>query len=287
MDTTPSGLQVRSDLAQRLFGEQIALEPERRLPREHGERVRDGEQDEVVPSIGVVEEGTTILDVHGHPRVLVRMVRVEVTSQSIDQRVDLDGVHVRRPLGESDGDVVAAARADDQDIGEWILRRTHVRLEPELLVGRHVRHRHDPLVGPAVHADPDAAVDADRRRRDAVVRRPVGHRREREHSQDQQRDRERDELQDARSAQHPHEDHGDDDPPCEGRRLKERERGERQDPQDAAKDVESIGLERFEAAERAPHPLGDRGHRRERQDEDDGQGDPRRQRRPSEPADQL
>ena len=102
--------QVVADLTDGFLGEQEALEPQRGLARERGEGVRDREEHQVERPIGVVQERSAVLDVRRHPGVLVRPVRVQVASQAVQQRVDLDRVDVVGPLGQCDGDVVAAAR---------------------------------------------------------------------------------------------------------------------------------------------------------------------------------
>ena len=188
------GLQVLVDLLHRFAGEQVALQPQRRLTGEDRERIGDRVQDEVVSALGVVEERPTVLDVHRHARVLIRVVGVMVATESIQQRVDLHGVDVCRALRERDRHVVAAAGADDQHVRERVLRRVLVGLEAMGLRLLHHGERHDPLVRPAVHPDPDAVVRRRCERGHAVVRRPLRVRREGQDAEDDDRDAERHDL---------------------------------------------------------------------------------------------
>ena len=107
------------------------------MPREDRERVRDRIQHEVVPPLGVVQERSSVLDVHGHPRILIRAVGVKVAAQPIEERVDLDGVDVSGSSRQSDRNVIAAAGPDDQHVVERVARCMPVRLEPEGLDRLH------------------------------------------------------------------------------------------------------------------------------------------------------
>ena len=69
--------------------------------------------------------------------------------------------------------------------------------------------------------------------------------------------------------------------------MEEGENGERRDPQDAPEDVPAVRLQRRETDEDTRHALGDRGHDQEGEQEDDPEGEPLRESRPPEPADEL
>ena len=60
--------------------EQEALEPERSLPRDEDERVRKSEEDEVILPIAPLEERSAILHVITDPRVLIRPVRMALST---------------------------------------------------------------------------------------------------------------------------------------------------------------------------------------------------------------
>ena len=102
----------------RLSGEQVALEPEARLARDQCERVGKGEEDEVVPTVGALEERAPVVDVDVHPRVAVRMIRVQLLPQLVEAWVDLDSIDPPRTALERAGDVVAGSRAHDQHLIE-------------------------------------------------------------------------------------------------------------------------------------------------------------------------
>ena len=64
----------------------------------------------------VLDVRAAVVDVHVDPRVLVRVVRVELPTQGLDLGIDLYGVDALRPLRQRDRDVVPGAGADDQHI---------------------------------------------------------------------------------------------------------------------------------------------------------------------------
>ena len=280
-------LQVVPDLLHRVAGEQVALEPKRRLTGEDRERVGDRVEDEVVAAIGVVEEGPAVLDVHGDPRVLVRMIRMAVAAEPIQERIDLHGVDALGAVRQRDRDVVAAAGADDEHVRERVGGRVPVRLEPMFLRRLHQCEGHDPLVGTAVHVDRHGPVVHAGPGGHPVVRRPQRVRREGEHPEDGDSDGERHELHRPPPGTDGDHDRRRDHPPHERRSVEERENGERNDPQDAPDDVPAVRLQRRETDEDAPHALGDRGHDQEGEQEDDPEGEPFREGRPPEPADEL
>ena len=98
----------------RLFREQVVLQPQAALPRIQRQRVGQGEHHEVVLVVVLLDERATVVDVHRHTRVLVRVVRVEPAPEVLDGRIDLDGVDVLCTLGQCNGDVVSVAGADDE-----------------------------------------------------------------------------------------------------------------------------------------------------------------------------
>jgi hypothetical protein len=95
------GLQVVLHGIERLDREQVALEPERRLPRHQRQRVRQREQDQVVARVGVLQERAAVVHVLGHTRVVVGVVRVPFLPDPLQHRVDLHGVDVRGSLREA------------------------------------------------------------------------------------------------------------------------------------------------------------------------------------------
>ena len=98
----------------RLGGEQVALQTHRRLPLEQRQRIRQGEQDRVPPTVGPLQERPSVGDVRGDAGVVVGAVGM-CPSDVEEVAVDLHGIDGCRAAGEGDGDVVARAGADHQD----------------------------------------------------------------------------------------------------------------------------------------------------------------------------
>ena len=88
--------EQRARPVERLGGEEVVLEAQRRLPGDDRRRVGQGEQHEVVARVGALHEGAPVVDVHRHPRVGVGLVRMPVAPDLHERRVDLDRVD---PLG--------------------------------------------------------------------------------------------------------------------------------------------------------------------------------------------
>ena len=174
-----AGLEQLLHAFHRLLGEEVVLEPQHALPCEERERVGQREDDQVVAVVCVLHVGAAIVDVFRHARVLPRMIRVVLTAEPLDLRVDLDCVDVLRAFRERDRDVVAVTGADDQDVVE--LLRVTVREEVETLdlaqrldaVRRLVRHVVRGNREHAVRADPRDARLVLIRRADLVVGRPM------------------------------------------------------------------------------------------------------------------
>ena len=80
------GGQVVAHRLERLLGEQERLEPDVRGRADEGQRVRQREDDEVVLLVRVAQERAAVVDVDGDPRILVRVVRVEVDAELLDLR---------------------------------------------------------------------------------------------------------------------------------------------------------------------------------------------------------
>ncbi len=242
-----------------LFGEQVALETDRAAPGEQDERVGEREEDEVEACVRAFEKCTSVIDMCRDPRIVVRPVRVDTSTEIEDLGIDLDGIDVGGSHLESDGDVVAGARPDDEHplggagsmpealVGKCVLR---VVAQSTLDATRH-------LVGDAVDVDVDAelvALEVDLLVNDPVVGRPrdlAGRkisneerdegsaRKENAPPRPEQRDEERDKHE----------------APDEWRHPDESECGERRYPGETSEDVEAVGLERLQLAEAASDEL--------------------------------
>jgi len=161
---------VRPRASHRFLREQVVLEPEARLAAEQGECVGEREQDQVVTTRRLVEEGAAIVDVNTYARVLVWTVRVVEGSEVLDLGVDFHGIDVPCPHGEGDGDVVAVSGADDQHVVECAMVDVPVGVEVEGLDAAEHRDRVGVLMGDVV--DPDQQRVPARDGDDLVVRRP-------------------------------------------------------------------------------------------------------------------
>ena len=179
----PAGAQVAPHRLHRLQGEQVALEAQRGLAADERQRVRQGEDDQIVAAVAALEIGSPVVDVHADPRVLVGVIGVVASADRLDHRIDLDGVDVPRALREGDGDVVAVARTHDQDVARRPLEMA-IGIEVEGVVAAQQAHGVDRLVRQTVDGDrlhPDPA----RRAREAhlVVGRPALMRNERDRAE--------------------------------------------------------------------------------------------------------
>ena len=117
-----------ADAVEGLGREQERLEAQVRGGADQGQRIRQGEDDEVVLLGGAPQEGAAVVDDPGHAGIVVRAVRMVANADLLDLRVDLDRVDVARAMLERDRDVRAGARADDQDPVVRPLREPAVHL---------------------------------------------------------------------------------------------------------------------------------------------------------------
>ena len=106
--------EMSASRLERLLREEVALEADRRLPGHERERVGKREDDEVVGSVRALQEGTTIRDDAGHPRVIVWVFGMVLDADRLDLRIDLDGVDVLRSLPKRDRHIVAVPGADNE-----------------------------------------------------------------------------------------------------------------------------------------------------------------------------
>ena len=90
------GFQAVTGCLQGLLGEQEALEAQRRLSRQEGDRVGQGQQDQVVLAVGALQEGPSVVDVDLNARVVVGAVGVVVAAQFVEAGVDLHRIDVGR-----------------------------------------------------------------------------------------------------------------------------------------------------------------------------------------------
>ncbi len=166
----PSSVRWSRTDVERLLGEEERLEAQRRLLADQGQRVGQGEDDEVVLLVGVAQECTAVVDVGADTRVVVGPVRVAGLADLEQLWVDLDGVDMTRAVVQRQRDVRAAARSDDEHLGIGPVGEPAVDLLVELLDAL-LPDRMQRLVGDAVDRDVNQAF-ARREGADAVVGRP-------------------------------------------------------------------------------------------------------------------
>ena len=109
-DEDAVGGQVVAHRLEGLDGEQERLEPDVAGGADEGQRVGQGEDDQVVLLVGGAQEGPAVVDVARDPRIVVGMQGVMRHADLLDGRVDLDGVDVAGAVAERDRDVVARCR---------------------------------------------------------------------------------------------------------------------------------------------------------------------------------
>ena len=102
-------LQVLAHGLERLFGEEVALEPDRRLSTHERQGIGEGEENQVVLLLGALQERPTIVRDAADARILVRVVGMELCTELLELRIDVHGVDVAGALQERDRDVATAA----------------------------------------------------------------------------------------------------------------------------------------------------------------------------------
>ncbi len=275
--------EVVARLGDGLLGEQVRLEPELAGARDEGQRVGQGEEDEVVLLVVARQEGATVVDVDADARVVVGLVRVDLAADLLDPRVDLHRVDVLRALGQGEGDVGAGAGAHDEHAVERVVDGPLVRTAVDRLDLQALLDVQDVLVRDAVDLDASELLGrphVERLRVDLVVRRPrdAGHQRlEHEHTDDQDH-RDPGDPGQGQAVEGPEDDEGDDRPhPRRG--AQEGDEGEGQGAEDRADDVPAVGVEGRELAEGPAGDLAEHRHGDGDDDEDERERDPRRQAR--------
>ena len=256
--------QVGPGLLDRLQGEQVALQPQVGLPVDRGQRVGQGEQDQVVVLLGVLQEGPAVSIVRGHPGTVVRVIGVLAAAELEQHRVDLDRVHVPGALGQGHRDIIAGACPDDQDVLQRRPGHVLVRVEIELLLLVQHGQRAGRLVGDVVRRHVQRGVRlAAELCGNLVVRGPLLVRNRRLDGQHDHHDGggrvlpppRRPPQQQGQAACRDH-------APGDRGQFQERQQGERGGAGDAAEHVQPVGLERLERHEEAGHGLPEAGHHR-------------------------
>ena len=225
--------------------------------------------------LGVLQEGPAVSVVQGHPGAVVRVVRVLALAELDQDRVDLHRVHVLRALGQRHRDVVTRAGPDDQDVLQRRARHVLVRVEVELLLLVQHGQRAGRLVRDVVgrHVQRGVRLAADHRG-DLVVRGPLLVRDRRLDGQQDHHDHGRRVLPPpGRPSQQQDQAAGRDHAPGHRGQFQEGQQGEDRSAQDAAENVQPVGLERLERHEQPGHGLAEPGHHRRAQHEDHCQAD--------------
>ena len=139
-----AGRERRLDVAKGLLGEQEALEPDAAVAAVKNERVHQAIDDQVILSIGPLQDPSPIVQVHVDSWIVVGPLRMVLRAQPVNDRVDLNGVDVRHVVSQGMRHVVAGPGPDNQDLFEWLI--AGVTLEQ---MDQRVHH---PTRIPGVHA---------------------------------------------------------------------------------------------------------------------------------------
>jgi len=107
-------LEHALNVLKRLLREQIAFEADIRIAAVQDQRIHQGIDGEIIFALGRSQEMPAVIDVSRHARVLIGMVRIPVDADTLNDRIDLDGIDVANSEVKRVIDVVAGARADDQ-----------------------------------------------------------------------------------------------------------------------------------------------------------------------------
>jgi hypothetical protein len=145
----PVGFEMIGSGLEGFASEQVTLQPHRGLATEQRQRVRQGEDDEIVTVVTPLEERPAIIDEPMDPRIGVRSLRVETLTDLHQLRVDLHRIHAGSTLAQRNGYVVPVPRADD----EHALRISGDSSVRDLVVGSCSRYRR--LMGNTVRVDAD------------------------------------------------------------------------------------------------------------------------------------
>ena len=257
------------------LGEEVALQAHRRLALQQRQGVGEGQQDRVPLPIGPLQEGPTVGDVSDDAGVVVWAVRV-LAAEVEEVPVDLHGVDTRGTAGHGDGHVVARAGADDEHLAGVLAGDALVHgLVDGVADSRDLQPRRD-----AVDLGDEAARVLDGNGRHLVVRRPgralLGRLRGEEAERGDERHHGQHDGADLARPQREEEADGGDRTPHDGVGLHEGQHGEAGDAEQAADEVELVGVEVAEAGEGAGHAVADAHHDGGDGDEHDRQHDPAR-----------
>ena len=163
------------------LGEDERLEPNAPGRADERERIREGEDDEVVSLLGRPEERAPVVDRERYARIVVHALGVEVDPDLCELGIDLDRVHVPGTACEGERRVGAATGTHDQRVVEGPLREPIVDLAVQLTTAGFLGGDHR-LVRDAIDAQEPWRIAIGRVERDlptvaietcdAVVRRP-------------------------------------------------------------------------------------------------------------------
>ena len=109
-------LEVALDVFERLTSEQKTLEANIAVAAMQHERVDQRIDNQIVLPIARTQKVAAVVQVNLNALVLVRMVRMVLSSQAIDGRIDLDCVNMLSAPLQGPTDIITRTSADDQYI---------------------------------------------------------------------------------------------------------------------------------------------------------------------------
>src|SRR5262249_17353990 len=121
------GLETTFDVFKRLAGEQVAFQPDIAVAAVQNQGIDQGVDDEIVFLVGRTQEIASIADMHGHPFVVIRLVRMIFFSQLQNSPINFHRIDVLGPPLESPANIIAGAGADNK----YILERLAARIAIE------------------------------------------------------------------------------------------------------------------------------------------------------------
>src|SRR5229473_352376 len=154
---------------QRILSQQKAFKTQAGVTRGEGERIGQGEDNQVILLGRVLQEVAAIIDDNLHTWVLVGMIRMELDTKVLDCRINLHRCDRIDAIGFGNSDIRPGSCTEDQCVVERSAEGLVDELVKRLLV-MPVVHRLMP--SGVVHIN-DIAVRDSRMEQDFIVRRPV------------------------------------------------------------------------------------------------------------------
>ena len=116
-DELPAGLEMSAHVRERLAREQVTLKPYVAVAAVQHQRIHERIDDHVILALGGAQKIAAIVQMYFDARVLIGLVRMVRPTETIDDRIDLDRVHMTCAPLQGATHIVARASADDEHVG--------------------------------------------------------------------------------------------------------------------------------------------------------------------------